>query len=81
MMAPNMPVTDPELRATFLTHYFPPEVGPAQLRLFELAKRLIQAGKTVTVLTGFSQLPHGREGAVVPAGRAAVRALRSLASM
>src|ERR1035437_2349674 len=54
-----MPVTDPDLRVTFLTHYFPPEVGPAQVRLFELAKRLIAAGKAVTVVTGFPNYPTG----------------------
>jgi glycosyltransferase involved in cell wall biosynthesis len=59
MMAPNMPATDTDLRVTFLTHYFPPEVGPAQVRLFELAKRLIAAGKTVTVVTGFPNYPTG----------------------
>ena len=59
MMAPNMPVTKSDLRVTFLTHYFPPEVGPAQTRLHELAKRLIAAGKTVTVVTGFPNYPTG----------------------
>lgn len=59
MMAPNMPATDTDLRVTFLTHYFPPEVGPAQVRLFELAKRLIGAGETVTVVTGFPNYPTG----------------------
>src|ERR1700694_5891015 len=59
MMAPNMPATDPDLRVTFLTHYFPPEVGPAQTRLFELAKLLIAAGKSVTVVTGVPSYPAG----------------------
>jgi glycosyltransferase involved in cell wall biosynthesis len=59
MMAPNMNVSDPELRVTFLTHYFPPEVGPAQTRLHELAKRLIKAGNAVTVVTGFPNYPAG----------------------
>ena len=30
------------LRVIFLTHYFPPEVGAPQSRLFELASRLVQ---------------------------------------
>jgi glycosyltransferase involved in cell wall biosynthesis len=47
------------LRVTFLTHYFPPEVGPAQTRLHELAKRLIAAGQKVTVVTGFPNYPAG----------------------
>jgi colanic acid biosynthesis glycosyl transferase WcaI len=59
MMAPNMPATNPDLRVTFITHYFPPEVGPAQTRLHELAKRLIAAGRTVTVVTGFPNYPAG----------------------
>jgi glycosyltransferase involved in cell wall biosynthesis len=59
MMAPTVPDTKPPLRVTFLTHYFPPEVGPAQTRLHELAKRLIAAGETVTVVTGFPNYPAG----------------------
>ncbi|HEY8797888.1 MAG TPA: glycosyltransferase family 4 protein [Candidatus Dormibacteraeota bacterium] len=51
--------TEHPLRVTFLTHYFPPEVGPAQTRLHELAKRLIAAGETVTVVTGFPNYPAG----------------------
>jgi len=58
-MTPNMSATDRKLRVTFLTHYFPPEVGPAQTRLHELAKRLIAAGETVTVVTGFPNYPAG----------------------
>jgi len=59
MMAPHMDSTERKLRVTFLTHYFPPEVGPAQTRLHELAKRLIAAGETVTVVTGFPNYPAG----------------------
>ena len=59
MMAPDMTGTERPLRVTFLTHYFPPEVGPAQTRLHELAKRLIAAGETVTVVTGFPNYPTG----------------------
>ena len=59
MMAPDMSGTEHPLRVTFLTHYFPPEVGPAQTRLHELAKRLIAAGETVTVVTGFPNYPAG----------------------
>jgi len=58
-MAPDMTGTEHPLRVTFLTHYFPPEVGPAQTRLHELAKRLIAAGETVTVVTGFPNYPAG----------------------
>ena len=59
MMAPDMTGTEHPLRVTFLTHYFPPEVGPAQTRLHELAKRLIAAGERVTVVTGFPNYPAG----------------------
>ncbi len=51
------------LRVIFLTHYFPPEVGAPQSRLFELAGRLVASGHTVTVVTGFPNYPTG----VVPA--------------
>src|ERR1700704_4770097 len=51
--------TERRLRVTFLTHYFPPEVGPAQTRLHELAKRLIAAGNNVTVVTGVPSYPAG----------------------
>ena len=54
-----MPAPISALRVTFLTHYFPPEVGPAQTRLHELAKRLIAAGLAVTVVTGFPNYPAG----------------------
>lgn len=64
MMAARMAPTDSGLRVTFLTHYFPPEVGAPQARLSELAKRLIEAGQKVTVVTGFPNYPTG----VIPAG-------------
>ena len=47
------------LRVTFLTHYFPPEVGAPQARLFELARRLTDSGIEVTVVTGFPNYPTG----------------------
>src|SRR5260370_38345787 len=43
----------------FLTHYFPPEVGAPQTRLFELAQRCAAAGLDVTVVTGFPNYPTG----------------------
>jgi len=42
-----------------LTHYFPPEVGAPQARLYELALRAVRAGQTVTVVTGFPNYPTG----------------------
>jgi glycosyltransferase involved in cell wall biosynthesis len=47
------------LRVMFLTHYFPPEVGAPQTRLFELAQRCAAAGLDVTVVTGFPNYPTG----------------------
>lgn len=47
------------LRAILLTHYFPPEVGAPQARLFELATRAAAAGVGVTVVTGFPNYPTG----------------------
>jgi colanic acid biosynthesis glycosyl transferase WcaI len=47
------------LRIMFLTHYFPPEIGAAPSRMYELAKRLNGAGDTVTVVTAFPNYPTG----------------------
>src|SRR2546425_1527301 len=47
------------LRAVILTHYFPPEVGAPQSRLFELATRAAAAGLEVSVVTGFPNYPTG----------------------
>lgn len=51
--------TGSTLRILVLTHYFPPEVGAPPARLFELAKRAVDAGHTVTVVTGFPNYPTG----------------------
>ena len=48
-----------KLRAVILTHYFPPEVGAPQSRLFELATRAAAAGLEVSVVTGFPNYPTG----------------------
>lgn len=47
------------LNVLFLTHYFPPEVGAPQSRLSELAKRLVDAGHHVVIVTGFPNYPTG----------------------
>src|ERR1051325_6113328 len=47
------------LRITFLSHYFPPEVGAPQIRMFELARQLVAAGESVTVVTAFPNYPTG----------------------
>lgn len=55
-----MATMDPgRLRVVIITHYFPPEVGAPQARLFELASRAAAAGHEVTVLTGFPNYPSG----------------------
>jgi glycosyltransferase involved in cell wall biosynthesis len=54
-----MPATGARLRVVFLTHYFPPEIGAAPARLFELAKRIADGGDSVTVVTGFPNYPSG----------------------
>jgi glycosyltransferase involved in cell wall biosynthesis len=48
------------VRVTFLTHYFPPEVGAPQTRIAELAAGLQAHGDQVTVHTGFPHYPDGR---------------------
>jgi glycosyltransferase involved in cell wall biosynthesis len=48
------------VRITFLTHYFPPEVGAAPLRIAALARGLAATGMEVTVHTGFPHYPAGR---------------------
>jgi glycosyltransferase involved in cell wall biosynthesis len=58
-MAADMPVTAPGLKVTFLTQYFPPEVGAPQGRMYELAKRLTDMGHTTTVVTAFPNYPTG----------------------
>src|SRR5260370_9803739 len=47
------------LRIGVLTHYFPPELGAPQARLYELASRAAHAGHAVTVVTGFPNYPTG----------------------
>jgi glycosyltransferase involved in cell wall biosynthesis len=47
------------MRIRFVTLYFPPEVGAAQRRISELARRLAGKGHDVTVLTGFPNYPSG----------------------
>jgi glycosyltransferase involved in cell wall biosynthesis len=49
----------PPMRVLFVTHYFPPEVGAAQTRLFDLAVALRARGHEITVLTGFPNYPDG----------------------
>jgi glycosyltransferase involved in cell wall biosynthesis len=48
-----------KLRVVMLTHYFPPELGAPQTRLFELATRAAAMGHDITVVTGFPNYPTG----------------------
>jgi colanic acid biosynthesis glycosyl transferase WcaI len=47
-------------RVLFLTQYFPPEIGAAQTRLFELGQELSSLGWDVEVLTALPNYPTGR---------------------
>jgi len=52
------------VRVLFLTHFFPPEIGPPQTRILETARDLQQMGHAVAVLTTFPNYPSGE----IPAG-------------
>src|SRR6267378_5235051 len=47
------------MRILILTQYYPPEIGAAQNRLSDLAKRLGNKGHDVTVLTALPSYPKG----------------------
>lgn len=47
-------------RVLLLTQYFPPEIGAAQTRLFELGQELSSLGWEVEVLTALPNYPRGR---------------------
>jgi len=47
------------MRILILTQYYPPEIGAAQNRLSDLAKRLGNSGHEVTVLTALPSYPRG----------------------
>lgn len=51
------------VRITFLTHYYPPEVGAPQARIAALARHLREGGDEVTVHTCF---PHYPDGVIKP---------------
>ena len=44
----------------FLTHYFPPEGNAPASRTFEHARRWVESGESVTVITSNPNVPHGR---------------------
>lgn len=47
------------MRVLFLTLYYPPEAGPPQARNYETAKRFVEWGHDVTVVTAFPNHPTG----------------------
>jgi colanic acid biosynthesis glycosyl transferase WcaI len=47
------------VRVLFLTVYFPPETGAPQARTYETARRFVEWGHEVTVLTAFPNHPAG----------------------
>ena len=48
------------MRILFYTHYFPPEGNAPASRVSEMAKRWVEAGHRVTVVTGAPNAPDGR---------------------
>ncbi|MDA7645519.1 glycosyltransferase family 4 protein [bacterium] len=44
----------------FLTHYFPPEGNAPASRTFEHARRWVESGASVTVITSNPNVPHGQ---------------------
>lgn len=48
------------MRIVFLTQYYPPEIGAAQNRLWNLAQRLAGHGHSVSVVTALPTYPRGR---------------------
>lgn len=48
------------LRIALLTQYYPPEMGAPQARLSELARRFVERGHQVWVVTAMPNYPQGR---------------------
>jgi glycosyltransferase involved in cell wall biosynthesis len=57
---------------TFLTHYYPPEVGAPQTRIHETARQLQRLGRRIQVVTGPPHYPDGK----VRSGYSAYRPVR-----
>lgn len=66
------------VRFLLLTQFFPPEVGAAQVRLFEVAQALQRAGYPVGVVTAMPNYPRGR---VFPGYERAVLAREEIAGI
>ena len=52
-------MTQTPLHILYISQYFPPEFGAGAARVYEHAKRWVEAGSRVTVLTGFPSYPTG----------------------
>ncbi len=78
------------LKILILTQYFPPEVGAAQIRLFNFARTLIESGHECRVVTAMPNYPGGRvlgryrrrwtfaeKIGAVPVARSAILAVRA----
>lgn len=48
------------MNITLLTHYFPPETGAPQTRIWELCQRLAHSGNRIRVVTTFPHYPAGK---------------------
>jgi len=51
------------MRILYLSQYFPPEVGATQTRAYEMARYLVSAGHSVTMLT---EIPNHPSGVIPP---------------
>ena len=63
------------MKILFLCHYFPPEVNAPASRTHENAKRWVQAGHGVTVITGAPNAPRGE---VYPGYRNRLRQIETM---
>lgn len=52
-------MTQTPFHILYISQYFPPEFGAGAARAYEHAKRWVEAGSRVTVLTGFPSYPTG----------------------
>ena len=48
------------MKILYISQYFPPEIGAASARVYEISKRWVKLDQEVTVLTGFPSYPTGR---------------------
>lgn len=48
------------MKILYISNYFPPEIGAASTRVYEITKHWVRLGHDVTVLTGFPNYPTGK---------------------